>query len=444
MCGIFGVFGKNLLNLCKNAELISHRGLDNRGQVPDKPDTWCFIHFLHAMVGHSKQPLKHVNQYFVANCEIYNWKTLQKQHNLEGNNDAEVLFSFLRKFGLEKLDEIDGVYAFAWKNSDKLILARDIIGVKPLWYYTKDNSIIFASENKALEGKGDLVDPRKIVIFENSEVKFFEREFFPGIAITKDSEKQIVKKLCKLLIEAVKKRSDYEDNIGVLFSGGIDSVLVAKILKDLGKKVLLFTAGKENAPDIDWSIRAAKELDLPLFIADDDNIEDVIKDIKYITESDNYVNVSVSAPFYIALREAKKHKLKLVMTGLGSEELFAGYRRHMEAVDINGECRTGLINIHAHDVFRDDSLTMNFGMELRIPLLDLDLIRYSFSIPHTLKIKGDLRKYIVRKAAIELGIPEDFSMRPKKAAQYGSGYDKVITKLAKRKGVFKRDLVKSI
>ncbi|MFW5746224.1 MAG: asparagine synthase-related protein [Nanoarchaeota archaeon] len=455
MCGIYGVMGEAAV-CASQVQMLAHRGRDAAGYLLDgnlyegaltedlQCATGCFVHFLHAMVGHVPQPMLEESDWFVANCEIYNWMTMGDG---ESRNDAEAFFTLLRRYGVAGLSVVDGDYACAWKHGEDVLLFRDPIGVKPLWWYVEDGVLRFASENKALGGKGALLNPSTILRFRNGEVEMQERQVFEAAPELDDSEGLIVGDLRELLQEAVEKRLAGVQRVGILFSGGIDSVLIAKLAKDLGKEVLLFTAGHEDAADVAWAKEAAEDLRLPLYVAtetEESAIRQAIQDIKRIIGSDNYVKVSVALPFYFSLRLAAQHRLKVVMTGLGSEELFAGYQRHVEATDINRECRTGLRAIHERDLSRDDALAMHYGMELRLPLLDLELARFALQIPASLKIRGDVKKYIIRKTALICGIGEKYAMRPKKAAQYGSGYDKLLGRMARKADLKKQDLVRSL
>lgn len=138
MCGIIGVFNS------PDSEKIVKSGLkviQNRGKDASKItklEPGCLGHNLHAIIDLVKQPIKEDNNYIVANCEIYNWEELNKKHNLNAKNDAELLLKLINKKGInnikEILNELDGVYAFCYYTKDKAILARDLLGIKPLWY----------------------------------------------------------------------------------------------------------------------------------------------------------------------------------------------------------------------------------------------------------------------------------------------------------------------
>jgi len=131
-------------------------------------------HALHAVVSHIPQPLKKEGL-LVTNCEIYNWKKLNQKYNFNAKNDADLLLSLLDKFGVDKLNELDGVYAFAYWKKDAIFLARDLLGEKPVWFTHNADNFAFASEKKALEKVNFLdikeLNPRSIIKYEIKENK---------------------------------------------------------------------------------------------------------------------------------------------------------------------------------------------------------------------------------------------------------------------------------
>jgi asparagine synthase (glutamine-hydrolysing) len=165
--------------------------MQNRGKDASKTqklEKGTLGHNLHAIIDLIKQPIKEKNNYIVANCEIYNWKELNKKYNLNAKNDAELLLKLINKKGTnnikEILNELDGVYAFCYynKKENKVILARDLLGVKPIWF-SFSSFFAFASEKKALL-KNNIYDaielnPRKIVEYniKDNKLTYLERDF---------------------------------------------------------------------------------------------------------------------------------------------------------------------------------------------------------------------------------------------------------------------------
>ncbi|MBI2582386.1 diphthine--ammonia ligase [Candidatus Woesearchaeota archaeon] len=459
MCGIIGVFNdKDAFNKVKTALAILHNrgkdgfGIANGHEIQHHHDLKKFFplkdknvvgHALHAVVDHIPQPIKK-DGILVANCEIYNWKKLNLKYKFKAQNDAETLLSFLDKFGIERLDELDGVYSFAYRKEDVLYLARDILGEKPLWYsYTTDN-FAFASEKKALEKLGFLdiqeLNPRSLIKYDISanKIEFIFREFFTYLPEHIGSFETLKEKTAVLLDKAIEKRIP-EKKFGLLFSGGIDSTYLAKYFKDKEYDFTCYTAvlDTESATipsDLEAAQKVTKELGLNLKVKKIklQEIPPYLKKIVPLIEDSNVVKVGVALTFYVACEMAKEDGCKVIFSGLGSEEIFAGYERHKNSANINQECLSGLRKMYERDLYRDDVLTMDNNMELRLPFLDLELIDYALKIPEKYKIKGEVTKYILREIALEKGIPKEYAFRKKTAAQYGSKFDYALGKLAKQ------------
>ena len=447
MCGIIGVFGKeNARSLAeKGMAAIEYRGRDSLDYFSH--ENVVLGHRLHSIVGEVKQPIFDDNGVFVSNCEIYNWKELDKKYGFNAKNDSELMFKLLLKKGVSEktLDEFNGVYAFALLTSDMLFIARDIIGEKPVWYSHADG-FYFASEKKALEKMGVVdineLNPRKILEYDvkHDELNLVERKFFSTDKETRESLEKIEKKIEELLESAVEKRIP-ERKFGILFSGGIDSTVLAFLLKKMKKDFVCYTTviddpNFKEAEDLSYAKRITKELNLKhkIIKIKPGEIEKQLKTIVPLIEDSNVVKVEVALTFFAACIAAKKDGCKVLFSGLGSEEIFAGYQRHKDSTDINKECVSGLLKLYERDLYRDDVITMYNGIELRLPYLDLALVRYALSVPAKYKLKDGQEKYVLRAVAKNLGIAPEYAQRKKRAAQYGSNVSKIIDKLTKNGG----------
>ncbi|MBI2129735.1 diphthine--ammonia ligase [Candidatus Woesearchaeota archaeon] len=446
MCGIIGVFGrKNAEDLVSKGMLVlKNRGKDAKGIYVK--DNGCVGHLLHSIVGFVKQPLigKGI---FGSNCEIYNWKELNKKYSLNAKNDSDLIFKLLEKRGIENikdiLEELDGVYAFFYWAGNNVFLARDIIGEKPVWF-SNTGGFAFASEKKALERLGylDIVElnPRQILkynIKENS-IQPINSDFFRIEPEIKDKIETIKNNVKSLLIDAVEKRIP-ETKFGLLFSGGLDSAVIACILKKLGKEFNCYTSVLEDNEmkqphDLIAAKYAADALGLKLNVVKIklDDVEKYLKKIVPLIEDSNVVKVGVALTFFEACRQAGKDGCRVVFSGLGSEEIFAGYKRHKDSANINKECLSGILKLYERDLYRDDVITMSNNLELRLPFLDKKVVSYCLKIPGEYKIKNNQEKYVLRLAAKDLGLKREIYERKKKAAQYGSNFHKAIEKLARR------------
>ncbi|PIN74687.1 hypothetical protein COT48_01430 [Candidatus Woesearchaeota archaeon CG08_land_8_20_14_0_20_47_9] len=262
-----------------------------------------------------------------------------------------------------------------------------------------------------------------------------------------------LRRLKQLLYDAVRIRLP-DQKFGLLFSGGIDSIVIARALKDSGREFTCFTAATdEGCADIVNSRRAAQVLGLRLryWIMPQDEVESYLKKIIPLIRDSNPISVGVALPIYTASELASRDGCKAVFSGTGADELFAGYNRHKHVADLRGlnrECYYDVLNCYKRDLYRDGVITRDNGLELIAPYLDSAVVDFALRIDPGLKIfKGDpaldahsdsrdriINKYILRELALKLNIPKSIAFTKKKAAQYGSGFDRAIERLAKKHG----------
>lgn len=481
MCSINGFFGfKNNYNLTiKSLNLLKHRGNDSYGiyvnnklfikkdlnklkNEKQEKSNFALGHNLFAIVNNIAQPLISKSSIFLTNCEIYNWEKLNEKYNFNAKNDAELFHNILDKTENLKLQEIDGVYAFAYLKENILYLKRDLLGIKPLFYfYDEENKkFAFSSEKKVLRDliNKEIIELNPITILklnlENFKIEFIKQDFYKLGKPHIENNENLKIKTKELLINAIKKRLPSENKkIGLLFSGGIDSTFIAYVLQDLGIEFTCYTAKLEGgniaeAEDLIYATEIAQKYNLNLKIASvkTSNLENEVKEVIKLVESREYIKTSVALPFLLSLKEAKKDGVKIIFSGLGSEEIFAGYRRHKKVSDPNLECLEGLKILHIRDLYRDDVLSMSQTIEMRLPFLDKELIKYSLDIPvkHKLNLDENRSKIILRDIALEMGLDKRYSERQKKAAQYGSKFDKGLLRLAKNSGLGKQDYLNNL
>lgn len=249
------------------------------------------------------------------------------------------------------------------------------------------------------------------------------------------------KQLRKLLEKAVRKSLPEGQKIGVLFSGGVDSGTIALLAKGAGADVVCYTAsvahGNFRRPeDEEYAEKVAKEMGLELrnVKIEFNEIENYLEKVANVLETSDVVDIGVGLAIYAALEQAKEEGMEIVLSGQGSDELFAGYSRLMAGPGLNKECESALGKLRQHDSVRDAKIAEEIGVELRNPFLDEAVVEYGLGVPPEMKIKGEIRKLILREVAMGLGLPKELAMRKKKAAQYGSNFDRALAKLAKQGG----------
>ena len=259
-----------------------------------------------------------------------------------------------------------------------------------------------------------------------------EKEWVKHIESLKTGKKSSKSELKKQIIRAVEERIP-KKIFGIFFSGGIDSSLIALICKNAKADFVCYAVGLENASDIEAAKKAAKllgvELKFKIFTLKE--AEAIIKEVTK-TIGPDVMKVGVGSVVYAAAMLAKKDKIDVFFSGLGSEELFAGYERHADVKDVNLECWRGLESMYSRDFLRDYYIAKKLKITVLTPFLDSGLIKTAMQIPGEKKISKEYKKVVLREIAEELGLPKEIAWRKKKAAQYGSRFHKALQKLSKK------------
>jgi asparagine synthase (glutamine-hydrolysing) len=271
-----------------------------------------------------------------------------------------------------------------------------------------------------------------------------ERNIFKKISIPalkkEIPNKGSLKNLNAALLSSILSQTKKVKKAAVLFSGGVDSSLVALLIP---KKVdvVLFTVGVEGCPAFKRADECAAMLNLPLVkktITESDLKKDFKKVLRIIKIND-YVQLSIALPLYFAMKEIKHAGLKTVFCGQGADELFFGYDEFRRSLDFgkNYDYLEALRfkkikNLWKDNLRRDFAVAKYFGLKLKAPYLDKNFVIESlaFSAAQNITSKDDfLRKRVLRKLAISLKLPKKIASEKKKAIQYDSGISRSVSKL---------------
>ncbi len=241
----------------------------------------------------------------------------------------------------------------------------------------------------------------------------------------------------KALVKAVEKRVPKE-KFGLFLSGGVDSCLIAALLKKFTDNFVCYTVGIKGSKDVASAKIAVDKLKLNWKHKEytETEVETPLRKAAKILKTDDCIAIGVASVIIAATELAD---VKVFFGGLGSEEIFAGYQRHEHAQDVNDECWRGLREMWKRDLVRDATVGKALGISVKVPFLDDELIKAAMGIPGNRKISQEHRKIILREIAEELGLPKELAWRPKQAAQYGSGFDKAMRHLAHKKGMRQRE-----
>ena len=481
MCSICGFFAKEEVPTRIVTDMLQkteHRGPDAHGLYADgkilrsdeiralessEKAKVCLGHSRLSIVGGDDaiQPFRSCDGTLslVHNGEIYNYQELRgllsKDHTIEDeDNDSEILLHLIEEIYEGNLlrtvqsavKMLNGMYAFAVTDSDEVVIARDPVGIKPIYYVEEEGSVYFCSEKKGLydiEGKIGSVPPGKILRANKDGISIHQGVIIerPQIDITDFDEAETLYN--GALTDAVERmlRGVSVEEVGMIFSGGVDSVLIAKIILDFGWNLKCYCVGKEDSEDIKNAETVAKDLGLNLRViyVDEQKVEMILPEIIETIELNGLLQVEVAVPMYLAAKAASEDGIKVMFTGQGADELFGGYWWYKDVVSENGFLKLhdklweDIDLIYDDTLEREDKVTMAHSIELRVPYLDRNVVQCAMRISPRLKIKDGedpTRKWVHRGFAAKIGVPHYTAYREKDMAQSGSGVHGLVKKVA--------------
>ena len=445
-----------------------HRGPDN-STITTKNNNYIGFHRLaiNGIDEQSNQPFLINNIHLICNGEIYNYKQLYNNitDNPTTNSDCEVIIYLYLAYGIEyTLNLLDGVFAFVLidYNIDKIFVARDPYGVRPLFmlynvnnltiesYSNNDNNLIgFASEMKQLIGfitNTDTKDTYQIKQFKPGTYRVFElsdmcwhqteeqtyNTFNLNKIIDRDEEislNNILEIIHDTFCEAVRKRVEATDRpIACLLSGGLDSSIVTAIVnKYYPEQLETYSIGLENSEDLKYAREVALFLDTKhteIVVTEDDFFNYIPNIIKNIESYDTTTVRASVGNYLIGKYIADNSEAKVIFNGDGSDELMGGYLYMQSAPDhleFDKECKRLLKDIYAFDVLRSDRSISTNGLEPRTPFLDREFVNLFLSIGSNLRFDTNKiqEKYLFRKAFDHEYIPDNILWRRKEAFSDG-------------------------
>lgn len=348
-----------------------------------------------------------------------------------------------------------GAFSLIAKKGSEIIIVQDAFGFLPMYWGENDKLIAVASEKKALWKIG-LKDVAPLLggymfALKNGERSVSKIHSFDKPSVVDFSLGVASERIIELL-KNVFSRSFFEGNkAGLLFSGGVDSSVLAKISLEMGLNIKLYGVAVDGASDIDIIEKSASELgcELVLQVLSLEQVEAYLRKTVYAVENADLMSVGIGLPIYAALEVASGDGSKLVISGQGADELFGGYFRYRRIASqgnkqLSAEMWSDILTIGKVNLLRDGAVAMANNVYSFAPYLDLEFVNFAMSLPTSFKVKDpqdSLRKHVLREAAKRLDISEEIIYRPKRAIQYSSGSDLAIKKLAKRRGKGYREYI---
>jgi asparagine synthase (glutamine-hydrolysing) len=455
MCGIAATLGTGNKGLVhRMMGRIKHRGPDGSGLSRVGHATLGHVRLAIVDVQGGAQPMTNERGDLAIsfNGEIYNYLDLRQRlhdrHLFHTRSDTEVLVHLYEDIQEDMLDQLDGMFAMALAGPHGLLLARDPLGIKPLYYGRKGDTFLAASELKAFPPMDELhMLPAGHAMLATGEPWRFARPFPPLAPLVTPPLPEILQDIRRLLERAVIKRLMGDVPVGVYLSGGLDSSLVAALMRPQTVELHSFTAGMEGAPDVEAARQVARFLGTEhhelTYTADD--VEAALPEVIRHLESFDAPLVRSAVPMYFVSQLASEH-VKVVLSGEGADELFAGYA-YLAGVGHGARFRKELADITVRlqdtNLQRADRMSMAHGLEARVPFLDLELVRYVSRLPTELIAPRADRpeKWLLRQACRGL-VPPVILDRKKMKFSEGAGSAGVIAERVKRsinREVFERE-----
>jgi asparagine synthase (glutamine-hydrolysing) len=461
MCSIFGMFdlqpGDDLAALRQQALELSqrqrHRGPDWSGVFVDAGV--ILVHERLAIVDPASgaQPLRSRDGglALAVNGEIYNHRELRAAsgYDFTTGSDCEVINALHRDVGppVDWVGRLNGIFAFALWDSEsaRYLIARDPIGVCPLyWGHDGEGRLCVASEMKALAGICNDVapfPPGHVYDSADGELRRYYRKEWRDYAQTL-GHNVTPSALREAFEQAVHRQLMTDVPYGVLLSGGLDSSLVAACAARFARRRVedndqaeawwprlhSFAIGLEGSPDLAAAQVAADALGtvhhgfVYTFWEGLDALPEVIRHI----ETYDVTTIRASTPMYLLARRIKAMGVKMVLSGEGSDEIFGGYlyfHKAPSAEAFHEETVRKLDALHSYDCLRANKSMMAWGVEARVPFLDLEFLDVAMGMDarHKMAGQGRIEKAVLREA-FQGALPDEILWRQKEQFSDGVGY----------------------
>ncbi len=368
--------------------------------------------------------------FIVFDGELFN-------ERIPGQHDIELFREFYEKHGKDCFSLLEGSYTCAIVDAGEVVLARDSVGARPLFYGSEHDLLCFSSEMKGLIDyiRFDINELPPGHIYSTSEgLKPFE-PFAPEMS-KPGTVNEAAMTLRQLLIDAVEKRMPGVK--GVSLSGGLDSSITAAIAKEYETDLHLFTVTIDSAPgpDLENAVLMAEFLGLKhnhhIYRITDSDISDIIPRAVWHLESFDEDCISGIISNYYASRIAKDYT-DAVLVGEGADELFGGYRMVLKNPAVKDDAHREqlaqkLLDIAYNTALRRlDRAWMANGVVYQTPFLDAKVVAFAKKIPMSWKIYGEqqIEKFILREAFRDM-LPEKIANREKLRFAMGVGTDDVM------------------
>ena len=467
MCGIVSIF--NISKQPNEQASLRAKALRMSQKIRHRGPDWSGIYCgTNAILAHERlsivdpesggQPLFSVDkkQVLAVNGEIYNHQEIRRRYEgryeFQTGSDCEVILALYRDKGIDFLEDISGIFAFALydERDGSFLIARDHIGIIPLYIgYDDDGKVYIASELKALEGQCEHYEPFLPGHYYWSKTpgmkRWYKRDWFEYDNVRdNDASSEDIR---QALRAAVRKQMMSDVPYGVLLSGGLDSSVISAITESFAEhrietggrskawwpRLHSFAVGLKGAPDL---IKARKVAEHIGTVHHEINYTiqeglDAIRDVIYFIETYDVTTVRASTPMYLLARVIKSMGIKMVLSGEGADVIFGGYlyfHKAPSAEEFHKETVRKLSKLHLYDCLRANKSLAAWGVEGRVPFLDKEFLDVAMRTNPAGKMcpGSTIEKRIVREAFADM-LPEEVAWRQKEQFSDGVGYSWIDT-----------------
>jgi asparagine synthase (glutamine-hydrolysing) len=457
MCGIAALYGAHSEGEPERMlDRLVHRGPDDEGEIR-VGGAWLGHRRLSIVdVDGGHQPLVNAagDVWLVGNGEVYNHEQVRATllpDRFATRSDNEVALHLVDERGPAALAELEGMFAFIVAGYDgRFVAARDAVGIKPLYWARRDDRVRFASEIAAFAPDwlphveafppgchwtpdGGL-ERFASAVPDTGEGAPAARAVWSGSA---EPPEEALTATREILVASVRRQMMGDVPVGVFLSGGLDSAIIAAIaarhLEEQGERLQTFAVGTEGSADL----LAARVVARHLGTEHRERVYDsgeAVRSLPAVVRAIEHFDPSLvrSAVPNFLLAEMTAEHVKVVLTGEGADELFAGYdylRGFEDPMSLQGELMRTVHGLHNLNLQRCDRVTMAYGLEARVPFLDRQVIAFAFGLPMAWKLSapGELEKRLLRRAFAGW-LPDEILWREKAQFGDGSGAADVLTR----------------
>lgn len=466
MCGLVAIFGLKpgteleplRRQAVQAAARLRHRGPDWSGVYADPGAVLAHERLAIVDIHGGAQPLRSTDGTLAlaVNGEIYNHRELEAAltvpYAFTTQSDCEVINALWREQGAGFVDRLNGIFAFAlWDAAQqRYLIARDPLGVIPLYFgHDREGRLWVASEMKALVGTCDdvaIFPPGHLLDSAEGLIRPYRSPDWRDYAKVKGQSIEPAA-LKHALMQAVRRQLMCDVPYGVLLSGGLDSSVIAwcaaqfakQRVEDDGKseawwpRLHSFAVGLEGSPDLAAARVAAEALGTAhheFHFTFEEGLDALSEVIRHI-ETYDVTTIRASTPMFLLARRIRSMGIKMVLSGEGSDEVFGGYlyfHKAPDAREFHAETVRKLDALHQFDCLRANKSMAAFGIEARVPFLDIDFLDTAMAIDAEQKrvhprVPGDrpVEKWLLR-TAFEGCLPESILWRQKEQFSDGVGY----------------------